>query len=477
MQTRLELYQLVAPLAGLGIWEINLNSGLIYWNKHVREIFEVAEDHVPSSPLPLNFFKQPGYVETFISELKRTQIPKSFEAEITTAQGTHKWVKIRMHHRLETDVSDSLYGTVEDISEEKSFQQQIEQRELRFSQAFNYAPIGMALVSLTGEWLKVNLSLCNLLGYAEQEFLGKTFQDLTYPEDLELDLQQMYLLINGTGDNYSIEKRYFHKDGHIIWALLSVSIVRDEKKCPQYFVSQIKDITERKRSMQIIKTQNERLLNFAHIVSHNIRSYASNIKMLTDMAIHEENLDEKGALLEMLNKSADSLLTTLEELNEVVKLHDTQIEYRRKIYLKKEIEKVISILSALIKKSNTHIQIAIDNDFTVFYSTTYLESLFVNLITNSIKYKHSDRDPCIVIAAETTNDQTLITVSDNGIGIDLNLHGHKLFGMYKTFHNNPDARGMGLFLVKNQIEAMGGTIVAESIPNEGTTFKVIINKN
>lgn len=476
MRTRLEVYQLVASLAGLGIWERNFLTGSVYWNKIIRQILEVPEDYVLDAEMTSVFFKDPKHIQDIIDVAKDTGLPQVTEAEITTAKGTPKWVKLRMQVREENGVSAILYGTLEDITEDVALRQLLEEREQRFSLAFNHAPIGMALVSLAGEWLKVNRSLCTMLGYTEDELLQYNFQQLTHPDDLELDLQNMYRLIDRKVENYSIEKRYFHKDGHIIWAVLNVSLVYDDAGSPQYFVSQIKDITERRKYVEVIRAQNDRLLNFAHIVSHNLRSHAGNIKMLTDTARGEEDTAEREELLEMLSQNADNLLKTLTELNEIVKVHDNGLAHKESVNLKHAIERVAVILSATIKQSHARLQVDVCNDLMVLFNPAYLESVLINLLTNSIKYRHPGVHPRIVISAYGTHDKTILKVADNGIGIDLKLHGHKLFGMYKTFHGNTDARGMGLFLIKNQVEAMGGTISAESRPGEGTTFIVEINK-
>ena len=115
-----------------------------------------------------------------------------------------------------------------------------------FQNAFDFASIGMALVGLDGRWLKVNRSLCDLVGYSEAELLAVTFQDITHPDDLDLDLSYLGQLVRGEIPGYQMEKRYFHKDGHIIWILLHVALVRDESHRPEVFISQINDITARK---------------------------------------------------------------------------------------------------------------------------------------------------------------------------------------------------------------------------------------
>ena len=119
-----------------------------------------------------------------------------------------------------------------------------------FQNAFEYAAIGMALVAPDGTWLRVNRSLCQITGYSEAELLQRTFQDITHPDDLDLDLANVDKMLSGEIQTYQMEKRYFHKNGSIVWVLLSVSLVRDQNNQPLFFIGQIQDITRRKESEQ-----------------------------------------------------------------------------------------------------------------------------------------------------------------------------------------------------------------------------------
>ncbi|HEU4746850.1 MAG TPA: PAS domain S-box protein, partial [Anaerolineales bacterium] len=140
-----------------------------------------------------------------------------------------------------------LLVVVRDITERKRSEDLLRESEERFSGAFEYASIGMALVAPNGALLRVNWALCWLLGYSETELLQKTFQEITHPDDLQGDLERIQQLLVGEIDSYQMEKRYFHKQGHVVWALLNVSLVEDHQGKPQYFISQIQDITERKK--------------------------------------------------------------------------------------------------------------------------------------------------------------------------------------------------------------------------------------
>ncbi len=123
----------------------------------------------------------------------------------------------------------------------------LRESEERFRGAFEFAAIGMALVSPEGRWLRVNRSLCKIIGYTADELLASDFQSITYEEDLDTDVDYMRRMLDGSLSHYDMEKRYLHKDGHHVWVLLSVSLVRDTSDQSMYFVSQIQDISERKR--------------------------------------------------------------------------------------------------------------------------------------------------------------------------------------------------------------------------------------
>ncbi|MBL8100679.1 MAG: PAS domain S-box protein [Anaerolineales bacterium] len=131
-----------------------------------------------------------------------------------------------------------------------------------FKNAFQYSAIGMALVSLEGKWLKVNPKVCEIVGYAEEELLNLTFQDITHLDDLDLDLNYVRQMIAGKIENYSMEKRYFHKNKKIVWVLLSVSLARDNDKNPLFFISQIEDITERKLASEKLLESEKRYRDF-----------------------------------------------------------------------------------------------------------------------------------------------------------------------------------------------------------------------
>jgi len=219
------------------------------------------------------------------------------------------------------------------------------------------------------------------------------------------------------------------------------------------------------------------LVNFAHIVSHNLRSHTANFSMLLEFLINEKDEEEKQNLVNMLVKASDHLLETLNNLNEVVVINSKVNLKKKNIFLNKEIKAVEKNLSVLLKNKNTKIINTIEDNVKIKAIPAYLDNILMNIFTNAIMYKSPDRDPVITLSSSRKKGYTILSINDNGLGIDLKKYGDKLFGMYKTFHDNADSKGIGLFLTKNQMEAMAGKITTTSEVGKGTTFNLHFNED
>ncbi|SMC52185.1 sensor histidine kinase [Pedobacter nyackensis] len=351
--------------------------------------------------------------------------------------------------------------------------------EERFQRAFENAAIGMAIVSLKGKWLRINNSLSEILGYTSSELIKLAFQDITHPDDLDKDLNLVNEALEGKRESYQMEKRYFHKNGQIVWAILAVSIVKDSYGKPLHFISQITDISKIKEAeievksvLAVTNDQNRRLLNFAHIVSHNLRSHSGNLTMLLSFIETDTDEHSRNELFKMFRHAATNLQETVGHLNEVVAVNTTTHENLTEVNLGKAINGAIGSIEALLKAERVKCINEVEKNIIISAVPAYLDSILLNFLTNSIKYHAKERKPVIKLSAETKDNLVILSIQDNGLGIDLNLNRDKMFGMYKTFHGNKDARGIGLFITKNQIEAMGGKVYVESEVDKGTTFKI-----
>ncbi|WP_295334508.1 PAS domain S-box protein [Flavobacterium sp.] len=356
--------------------------------------------------------------------------------------------------------------------------QKIIKREAEFGAIFDQAPVGIAKIdTITGNFITINKEYANIVGYPREELLTTNFQSITYPEDLKEDLENMQKLQNRLIDEFSMEKRYIHKSGKIVWVNLIVAVLWKEANRVLNHIAIVEDITDKKRaeeelkqSFELVSEQNKRLLNFSYIVSHNLRSHTSNIELISSLMESVKTQEEQEEMVNLLKRVSKSLDETMRNLNEVVNIRTNLNLTIEQLNLNLFIEKTLAVLEKQIQDKKAVVENLVPKEIQITYNPAYLESILYNFISNAIRYSHPDRKPLVVLRFD--QDKKALIIADNGIGIDLKRNGENLFGMYKTFNNNPDAKGIGLFISKNQIDAMGGRIEIDSELNVGTTFTI-----
>ncbi|WP_159476532.1 ATP-binding protein [Dyadobacter sp. 3J3] len=294
-----------------------------------------------------------------------------------------------------------------------------------------------------------------------QEILRKTIEN-AHMQSIGWDLELQLVM----PDQYKKWIRYYGKphfdqNGDLV-KMRGVIMDIDKYKTNEMALSQ---------SVDLMAQQNNQLKNFTHILSHNLRNHSSNITMLTDI-VDETTLDKNNTeIFQKIKSVSANLNETLNDLSAVIKIRESYLP-SQELSFKTTTEKVLSILETGLIDSKA----VVDMDFKVdmiLYPEIYLESIIMNLVSNGIKYKKQGEDLRIELKTYTDKNQTtILEYNDNGVGIDLELHGAKIFGLYKTFHTHKDSNGVGLFLIKNQIESQGGKITVESKLNKGTKFKV-----
>lgn len=322
-----------------------------------------------------------------------------------------------------------------------------------------------------------------ILGYSVEDYCASPsfWEDHIHPEDQEFAIA-LSAKVNKNYINHDYEYRMITKNGKIIWVRDIMNFVFENDK-PVISRGIMIDITIMKEaendlnnSLQLVTEQNKRLLNFSYIVSHNLRSHTSNIQSIVSLIESADSEEERGEMIDLLKSVSDSLDETMQHLNEVVNINTNVNLVIQPLNLSQYVSKVKEILAEQIILNEVSFISNIPESAMINYNSAYLESILYNLISNAIRYRHPLRKPVITIKLEKINNADVIEVSDNGIGIDLERNADKIFGMYKTFSNNPESRGIGLFITKNQIDAMHGSITVASTPNIGSTFKIYTNE-
>ena len=330
----------------------------------------------------------------------------------------------------------------------------------------------------------------SLIGYLPNEIKSSEvkWDERVHPEDKASYFQDFEAHINGDLEHYKNEHRIRCKDGSYKWILDRGKVVyRDENNKPTRIIGTHVDITQRKKNeallkknLQLITNQNKRLHNFTHIVSHNLKTHIGNFKNILEFYDEASSQDEKEEMITHLRTISEALTNTIVDLNAIIsiKSKSTINELNEVINIHDCAEKIIKSLKLESSKNNVIIHNAIRKNDALKTNASYFESILYNLISNGIKYKQHNRNAKIILQTIHTNTTLKLLVSDNGIGIDLEKHQHQLFEMYQTFHgtDRTDSRGIGLYITKTQMEALGGTIEVDSKLNEGTTFTLIFKK-
>jgi signal transduction histidine kinase len=229
---------------------------------------------------------------------------------------------------------------------------------------------------------------------------------------------------------------------------------------------------EVERASETIKAQNKSLMNFANIVSHNLTSYANNLKVMLAMFENAPDTAGKNEIFSYIKDISTGFKSTVDNLVEVVRAHNLSTVPMQEVNIHMYINKAIDVLRPQISTTFATVQNYVNPVRTIEANPAYMESIVMNLISNAIKYRHPGRHPHIEVSTYVVGNETILSIRDNGLGIDLDKHRKDLFTMYKTFHGNEDATGIGLFITKYQVDAMGGHIGVESTLGEGTEFRV-----
>ncbi len=378
-------------------------------------------------------------------------------------------------------------------------QQSLKTTSDTFSSAFDFSGIGIALVSPEGKFMDINPAFCRMVGYSKDEILNLTFQDITHPRDLDEDLALVTKMLKKDIQTYSIEKRYISKSRNIVWVLLTVSLVWNADGSPKFFIAQVIDITQKKELENEIRSKNkvleaskESLLNkvnqledLSHIIAHNLRGPAANISMFSEILSDQlkngqiivPDMTATGftyeQALQFIQDSSNSLISSLETLMEI-----TQIKLNKTIpydecSLPAILDEIFIQLQSLIFEKQAVIKTELSKE-NVSYPKAYLENIIYNLLSNALKYSRPGITPEISIFVQSLAGKTIITVKDNGLGINLNKYGDRLFKLNQVFHSGFNSKGIGLYITKTQVESLGGIIEVKSTENEGSEFIVTL---
>jgi PAS domain S-box-containing protein len=474
--------------ANIGSWQYDAELDSLWWCDMTKKIHEVPKDFNPKIETFIDFYKD-GHSKNSISmayyEASSKGLAWKEKLQIVTEKGNEKWIISTGKPIYKDDKFIGLVGTFQDVNEQVLTTEKTKENELLLRTLIDVLPLNVFIKDLDSRKVLVNKSLLNFLGYKDDsKVLGKTDFDLYHNKSAKISREEDIRVMENDTPMIKKETTNIKKDGTKTSFLTSKIPLKGANGKVTGLVGISLDISEIKQKeaeltnlINVTSLQNKKLRNFAHIVSHNLRSHTANFSMLLEFLVSEKDQEEKQKLLQMLIEASDQLSEALNNLNDVVAINDNVKLGKKPIRLNKKIIAIEKNLKAILKSNKMQIINNIDDEVKINAVPAYLDSILMNFITNAIKYKSPHRDPIIELSSTRKKGYTILSIADNGLGLDLDKHGDKLFGMYKTFHNNADAKGIGLFITKNQIEAMNGKITTTSEEGVGTTFNIHFNED
>jgi len=333
----------------------------------------------------------------------------------------------------------------------------------------------LCIADYDGYFVKINPAFIKLLGYSEEELKSKLISEFIYPEDQERTaafreaLKRNVPLVN-------FENRYLTKSGALVW--LHWTSIPQENERLIYAIA--KDIThiknlekERISHLSQLSRINKKLKQQNYSTAHDLRSPLNNIMSLVNL-IDLTKIDDADTkeILSLIQLSTEGLKDSMNTYIDSYKEGDALDMEMEEVDFKKVFNKVQNSISSLIERAGVKFHIDFSAMTTVNFKDIYMESIFLNLITNSIKYARPSIPPEITITTVQENGEKKLIYSDNGRGFDMKKVGGLIFKLNEKFHGNEDSKGVGLYLVHEQITSLGGSIELDSQVDQGTIFTI-----
>lgn len=359
-------------------------------------------------------------------------------------------------------------GFTQDVTQVRTAEKALRESEQRARLSFEHAPIGQAIVELDGRWRQVNSAVTRLTGYTEAELLGMTFQDITHPDDLDADLEQVEALLAGKIDSYQMEKRYLTADGAIVWVLLAGSLVRSEDGSPLYFIAQIQDITELKR-------QHEALQDLMAMLAHDLRSPLTAISGFANLLLSGWEGYPDADKLDFLRRISASSLSMERLLENTLTVSTVDADALQANPTPVRVDQVVHEALNVLTDGATSVDLAGLPPMVAWIDRSHLEQVVTNLLTNAAKYGGG----LVAIEGEELPDSLRLRVSDHGPGVPSEFVPH----LFDRFTRSAPARngaqrgtGLGLYIVRSLLAANQAQVSYSETPGGGATFTVTLAK-
>jgi PAS domain S-box-containing protein len=479
-----EQHRLIIEGINAGIWDLDLKTGNLWCSDKVYELIGYERGEIqPDYETFLHDLLHPDDVKRTTEMMTRrfkTSAPYINDIRLKHKDGTYHWFETSGKAKLNRSGRPvRIVGALTNKDHRRRLLTELERYQFLINESTAIVKAGSWEINFANDTLIWSAAIYEI-HETEEEFrplIRNLFQFLQERDRIHFKALLKEAYHNGTPYDATFEsvtarcnlkwiriigKPIINQDGSITTIRGITQDIHEQK---------LKD-EQIKNYIDVITARNEALSNFAHIVSHNLRAHAGNIESILKLVDADTDPNEQKELLNYLKKISSNLNQTIEHLTETVQVQNSSLIPKTTIAIKDVLNAVLDVLRPTINETNATVLFSNAEYKEIEYVPAYLESIMLNLISNALKYRKPDSKPHIEVKTFLEGGRKCLSITDNGLGIDLSKYGNKLFGMYKTFHANPDAIGIGLFITKNQVESLGGTIYVESKPGIGTTFTI-----
>lgn len=470
----------------VGIWQWDITTGNEWWTDTFFTMlgYEVG-DLDPSYHTFINELAHPDHVERIekaIAAHLEHGVEYRLSFQMKKKSGDYLWVLASGEAiRDESGKPVFMAGSNVDIEREVQIQQELEKNQLFLEETGSLAKVGgweVDLQNMTTQWSKAVYDI-HEVPYDEVVPVEDAIN--FFHDDDKERISTAFGKAVSEKLPYSDTFRIITRSNKEVYVHAVGIPVMNEAGEVVSVRGVFQDIDDRVRSQLLTEDalatsteQNQRLVNFAHIVSHNLRNHTGNLEMLLSFLQDSKDEQDREDLIEKLHNVVENLSNTLTDLHDIITVQNQQVTDVGEVDFTSIAHKIVQILAGDIDRLDVDVQIDLPPQLLGRFSQIYADSVMLNLVSNAIRYRSPSRRLVIHIYHDIDEKYINIHVKDNGLGIDLELHKNRIFRMYGTIHTHPDSRGVGLFLIKNQLESSGGAISVESTPDEGTTFTIHI---
>ncbi|TXE07935.1 PAS domain S-box protein [Gelidibacter salicanalis] len=480
-RTRLVKAQTVAKV---GSWETDLKTFQVKWSAETYRIFGSTPENFEASHTAFMNFIHPEDREKVDAAFKSSLNKRgsnTLEHRIVTTQGIEKWVEENWSVTNDEKGTPIIAaGTCQDITESKIAADKVIRNEAKLKVAQHIARVGSYEIDMVTKEHSWSDEFYSILGINETvKPSSEVFVSYIHPDDRAMAVNTIKEALS-LYTNSSFQFRFIKSNGETGYALSEWKVEFDSHQNPIYIHGILRDLTkekqaesERLKMISDIVQRNGDLEQFSYIVSHNLRAPIANIIGFAEI-LQEETINpkEQKELLQGLSASVVGLDTVIKDINTILQSKRDDHEKKEIIIFSKLVNDIMLSIGNLLAKHRVRIITDFSDVDEIYSLKVYIYSIFHNLISNSIKYGRPEEPPRIEIKSKKENGILFLTFKDNGLGIDMDKKGNKIFGLYNRFHSHVEGKGMGLFMVKSQVEALGGKITFTSEPNKGTEFTV-----